>query len=364
MVSMLNLIKVCCQHHAEYLFLTFNEWRILMSHIKKFILSIFLCISLISLSVPNLMVSAQLSNSITFIVLSQYEAVADIGDEIQLLAVTSTGKSATWKSSDSKIASVNTYGIITAKKAGTATITAKIKNSEASCQITVNKTKVDINATSASIEHGETFKLSGTTSNNSAITWKSSKSSIATIDEYGTVTGVKPGETTITAKADGSSAICIFTVKSPTIQLNKTTIKLYRGQTAQLSASVSSNVNPKWKTNKKSVVVVDETGIITAQKNGFATITATVDGVSKTCEVIVLKPDIKLSSTGLFLKNGNRTTITASVSSGNTPVWTSSNTNIVSINSKGEITALQKGTAYIYATEDGTKVRCTIRVTD
>lgn len=335
-----------------------------MPHIKKILLSILLCFTLISLSVPNQPVSALSTSSITFIILSQYKAIADIGDEIYILAFTSNGKPATWKSSNSKVASVNTYGVITAKAAGTATVTAKIRNAEASCRVTVNKTKVVISSTSASIERGITLQLSATTSNSSAVTWKSSKKSIATVNEYGTVTGIKPGETTITATADGSNATCIITVKTPTIQLSKTTLELYRRQTVKLSAIVSSKVNPIWKTNKKSVAVVDETGTITAQKNGIAIITATVDGVSKTCEVIVLKPDITLSSTELSVKKGSSTTITAQVSSDNLPVWSTSNSNIVTVNSLGKITALQKGKAYIYAAEDGTKARCTIHVTE
>jgi uncharacterized protein YjdB len=336
----------------------------IMSRISKFFLSILLSISLILLSIPSQTVSAFPTDSIAFVILSRYDAVANIGDEINLIAVSTNGKQVTWKSSDSKIASVNTYGTVTAKKAGRAIITAKVKNAEASCQITVNKTKVVINKTSASIERDETLKLSATTSNGSIVTWKSSKSSIATIDENGTVTGIKPGKTTITVKADGTTATCIITVKSPTVKLDKTKVKLYRNQTVKLNATVSSKVNPTWKSNKKSVAIVDETGTVTAIKNGTAIITATVDGVSKTCEITVTKPDITLSSTELSLKKGEQKKLTATVSSGNLPVWTTSNSNIVSVNSNGEITALQKGTAYVYASEDGTKVRCVIKVTE
>lgn len=335
-----------------------------MSRISKFFLSILLSISLILLSIPSQTVSAFPTDSIAFVILSRYDAVANIGDEINLIAVSTNGKQVTWKSSDSKIASVNTYGTVTAKKAGRAIITAKVKNAEASCQITVNKTKVVINKTSASIERDETLKLSATTSNGSIVTWKSSKSSIATIDENGTVTGIKPGKTTITVKADSTTATCIITVKSPTVKLDKTKVKLYRNQTVKLNATVSSKVNPTWKSNKKSVAIVDETGTVTAIKNGTAIITATVDGVSKTCEITVTKPDITLSSIELSLKKGEQKKLTATVSSGNLPVWTTSNSNIVSVNSNGEITALQKGTAYVYASEDGTKVRCVIKVTE
>ncbi len=333
-----------------------------MKYLKKFLLTLIVSLSVLSLTIPTLHVSA--SSLFSFIILSQYKATADIGDDIYIAAVTSTGKKPTWKSSDSKIASVNTYGVVTSKKAGTAIITAKIKDAEASCQITVNKTKVTVSKTSASLENGETLRLTASTSNDSKVTWKSSKKSIATVDEYGKVTALKPGETAITATADGTSTICNVTVKLPTVKLNKTSLRLYRGQTTKLSATVSSGMKPTWKTNKKSVAIVDATGTVTAKKNGTAIITATVDGVLQTCEIVVNKPDITLSATEVTLKKGATTTLTANVSSGNIPTWSTSNANILSIDSKGVIIAKQKGRAYVYAAEDGTKVRCTIYVTD
>jgi uncharacterized protein YjdB len=330
----------------------------------KTILSILLCLSISILFNPAQAVSALTSDSLSFVVLSQYKATLDIGDEIYILAITSSGKQAAWKSSNSKIASVNTYGIITAKKAGSAVITAKIKNAEASCYVTVNKTKITLDKTAASMEHGESLKLSAVTSNGSPVTWKSKKTSIATVDEYGKVTGMKPGEAIITAAADGSTASCTITVRLPEVRLNQSSATLYRGQTAKLAADVSSGITPKWKTNKKSVVIVDATGTVTAVKNGTAVITATVDGVSKSCEIIVQKPEIILSTCEIKLKTGEKAAITASVSSNNQPVWTISNSNVISVNSKGEITALAKGKAYVYASEDGTKVRCTVLVTE
>lgn len=335
-----------------------------MSYIKKILYSIVLCTFLLFFSIPSQAISVKASNSIEFVILSKYQATANIGDEFYIIAITTNGKLPTWKSSDTKVASVSTYGKVTAKKSGTTTVTAKIKGAEATCKVTVNKTKVTISNTSAKLERGETLKLSATASNGSKITWKSSKKSVATIDEFGTITAIKPGETIITAATDGISATCKLTVKSPTVKLSNTKIKLYRGQTVKLTATISSNINPTWKTNKKSVATVDLNGTITAQKHGTATITATVDGVSKTCEVIVEQPVIKLSATELSIKKGETASITATVSSGNAPVWTTSNPNILSINSNGTITALQKGKAYVYASEDGIKMRCTIRVTE
>ena len=63
-----------------------------------------------------------------WIVLTKYSKTMAVGEEFGLIAVASNGKQPTFKSSKSSIASVNTYGWITAKKAGTCKITAKIKN--------------------------------------------------------------------------------------------------------------------------------------------------------------------------------------------------------------------------------------------
>ncbi len=335
-----------------------------MSHLKKFIVSILLCIPLLITTIPTPTVLAGSSDTFAFVILSQYTATADIGNEIYLLAITSNGKMASWKSSDSKIASVNTYGVVTAKKSGTVKITAKISKAEASCLVTVNKTQLTLSSASASIEHGETIKLSAKSSNGSKITWKSSKKSIAAIDDNGTVTGLKPGETMITAKADDTTVTCKVKVKSPVVKLNKTSVDLFRNHTVQLTASVSSGIAPVWKTNKKSVAVVDETGTVTGIKNGTAIISAVIDGVVKNCTVTVRKPDITLSQEELTLKTGGAAQLSASVSSKNQPTWSTSNTNVLTVTSDGKITALKKGTAYVYASEDGTKVKCTVKVTE
>ncbi len=333
-----------------------------MSQCKKQFLSFLLCCSIMFLSIPDQRIHAL--SDFSFIILSRYKAEVDVGEAIYIGAVTSTGKKPSWKSSSSSIASVNTYGMVTPKKAGSAVITAKIKNAEASCVITVRKTKIAISKTAASIERGESLILSASTSNASKVTWKSSKTSIAVIDEYGKITGKKPGETVITATADGSSTACILTVKLPAVRLDRYTAALYRKDTLKLSAFVSSGVKPSWKTNKKSVATVDADGIVTAVKNGTAIITATVDGVSKTCEITVMKPEIILSRSEITMKKGGKITINAKVSSGNKPSWSSSNTSVATISANGEITAKQKGKAYIYASEDGTKERCTVTVTE
>lgn len=333
-----------------------------MSHKKTFI-TVILTISIFLFSLSTQCVTAKASDAFSFVFLSKYYTTADIGNEFYIIAITSSGNLPNWKSSDSKVASVNTYGKVTAKKPGAVRITAKIDGAEASCKVTVNKTKITVSATSASIERGQTFNLFSSTSNKSQVTWKSSRTSIATVDENGKVTGIKPGETTITATADGSTANCKIKVKAPTVTLSKTSITLYRAQTLKLSASVSSGYTPTWKTDKKSVAVVDENGTITAIKHGVALITATVDGVTKTCKVTVERPIITLSSYEKTIKKGTFTKLTATVSSGNSPQWSSSSMSIATVDTNGKVTAIKKGTTLISAYEDGTKVQCIIHVT-
>lgn len=335
-----------------------------MTHLKKFLFSVILCFSIFVISTPIQNISAQSTASIDFILLSQYKNTLNIGDEFYLIAITSTGKKATFKSSDSKIASVNTYGKIIAKKAGTVTITAKIKDAEASCKVTVNLTEISLKSKDAQLERGDTLKLNATTSNGSKVTWKSNKKSVAIVDDTGLVTCMKPGEAIITAMADGNSATCVVTVKPPTVTLNKSKVTLYRGQTSALTAKISSIAKPSWKTNKKSVAMVNENGVITAMKNGIAIITCTVDGTATTCEVVVEKPTITLNTYEVALKVGETYKMVATVSSKNRVIWTTSNQNVINIDTTGKVTGLQKGKAYIYASEDGTKVRCTVLVNE
>lgn len=334
-----------------------------MSQIKKILFSIILSITII-LTLPINTVSVKAMDSFPFVLLNDYRKTVDIGNEFYIIAITSNGKIPSFKSNNSKVATVNTYGKVTAKKAGTATITAKIKDAEASCKVTVSKTKVSISQTNLSIERGETIQLTAETSNQSEVIWKSNKKSVAKVDELGNLTAVKPGEAEITATADGTSVICNIKVKSPTIKLSKTKATLYRKQSVQLSAEVSSKVNPSWKTNKKSVATVDEGGNVTAVKHGTAIITATVDGVTKSCEIVVKQPLISLKLEEVTLKKGESAVLTAKVSSGIPPVWSTSNPNIAVIDDSGRITAMQKGKAYYYASEDGIKIRGTIYVTE
>lgn len=302
------------------------------------------------------------SSPLAFVVLSDYAVSIDIGESFYLTAIATNGEIPKFKSSSSKIASVNAYGKVTGKQAGTATITAKVTNGEASCRVRVKKTSISLSTKELVLEHGQSYALQVKTSIKADMTYRSSKSSVVSVDNKGRLTALKPGEAWITVRANGSSEMCKVTVKQPDIVLSQTEGQLYRGQTLQLKATVSSGLTPVWKSSRSSVATVDEKGLVTAVKNGTAIISAKVDGVTRSCTITVNKPVITLSYTNLEIKCGKTAKIKANVSSGNVPVWTSSNSSVVSVDSNGKIKAYKKGIAYITAKEDGAKARCKVVV--
>ena len=214
------------------------------------------------------------------------------------------------------------------------------------------------------MQNERTYQLTATSSTGNEITWKSSKTSVATVDEDGLVSSHSVGKCDITATCDGITKTCHITVKAPAIRLSKTSKKMYRGDTFSLSATVSSGKQVTWKSSKSSVAIVDSDGNITAISHGQAIITASCDGTSKTCTITVAQPSIKLSDSALTLAAGEEYHLNADVSSGAKPEWSSSNINVVSVDTDGNICARQKGKAYIYAKEDGVKVSCIVTVTE
>lgn len=234
--------------------------------------------------------NAAANDPLPFIVLSSYRQSIPIDGQFLLIAFASNGNLPTFKSSSSAIASVNTYGVVTGKKAGTCTITAKIRRAEASCRVTVEKSVVTISDSHITLENGGSARLSATVSTGHEVRWRSSSSSIAGVDEEGIVTAKKCGSAIIRATADGVSAKCRITVKKPSLSLNRSSISLYPEESFRLVASCSSNRPLTFRSSASSVASVDESGQIIARKKGTATITVKVDGVSRMCKVTVKPP--------------------------------------------------------------------------
>lgn len=246
-----------------------------------------LLLSILMLFTPFTRMTVDAATLPPLIVLTKYSKTMAVGDEFQLIAVASNGKQPSFKSSKASIASVNTYGLITAKKAGTCKITAKVKNAEASCLITVRPTSLAIKPGSFSLYRQGKKQLTAVSSTGHPVVWKSNKSSVATVDENGLVTAVKHGTAKITAAVDGVSASCTITVKQPEIKLSASELSITAGNTCRLSATVSSGNAPEWSTSNMNVISIDQNGNIRALKKGRAYVYAREDGVKVRCTVTV-----------------------------------------------------------------------------
>lgn len=137
-------------------------------------------------------------------VLNKTTAVLIKGQTLQLKLANTSGK-IIWSSSDKTIASVDTTGKVTAKKKGTAIITAKSSGKKYTCKISVETPK--LNKTTLTIAEGKTYKLtlSGTVQ---TVKWSSSDRAVAKVSTTGRVRGIKAGECIVTAKIGKKKYSC------------------------------------------------------------------------------------------------------------------------------------------------------------
>ena len=157
----------------------------------------------------------------TTVELNKTEATLGVGQTLTLTTTLTPSDAFTyysWSSSNSTVATVE-KGKVTAKKVGTATITAKTSNGKtATCTITVKPapTAVSLDKTTLDLKVGQYYKLTTTLTPSDAYTyysWSSSDSTVATV-EKGKVTAKKVGTAVITVKtSNGKTKTCTVTVK-------------------------------------------------------------------------------------------------------------------------------------------------------
>lgn len=248
--------------------------------------------------------------------------------------------------------------------------------------IRLNKTLI------SSLPVGSTQTLTATIAPEGAkvtVVWSSEDDAVAVVNENGEVTGVAPGTTVISARAEESVATCKVTVtevKPTAIKLSAASLKLAveEQQVLEVVLTPSNAVadDLTWETTDEKVAVVDQNGTVTAVAVGKATITAKCNGgnLAATCQVEVVSKDeevkvtsIALEPASLSLEEGQKGTLNVVVTPANAVVedlqWETSDAEVASI-SAGEVTALKAGKATITAKCNGGSLSavCEITVTE
>lgn len=237
-------------------------------------------------------------------------------------------------------------------------------------------TGITLNGASADLVVGETLQLVAAIApedaTNQELLWSSNLPEIAAVSSSGLVTAKGNGSALISVNsADGNAAAeFIVQVKTPVegIALDLDALGLEVNSTGQLLAIISpadaSNQNVIWSSDDADVAAVDETGRVTARSNGAAVITAlSSDGgftAQATITVTTAVTGISLDKTSLSLETGGKAKLSAQISpntaSDKGVTWSSSNTQIATVDSQGTITAIGPGTAVVSAvTRNGGK---------
>ena len=301
-----------------------------------------------------------------------------------LPADTTDEKAVTWKSENESVATVDENGVVTAVAGGKTKViaTAKANNKiTAVCEVKVpiHTESIALNKTEITdLLKGKTEKLEvsfipSNTEDSREVKWTSSAADIAAVDANGKA--LKEGTATITATtADGKhTASCTVTVKEihlTDVKLDemKNPSELFKGEKHQIKIGLNpidttDNVIYTFASSDEKVVSVDKNGMVTALKNGKATITITVKTTNtdfeKTLTYDITVEEIPLESIEIkgdvtSLEEGKTTKLNVVFNPTNTTddktvVWSSSDTKVATVDANGVVKAVKAGNVKITA---------------
>ena len=300
-------------------------------------------------------------------------------------------KDIVWYSTDPKVASITEQGKVTAIGVGECSIVAKtFAGQTAECLITVIPTDAEgikLDITTITVIIGEEFTLTATITpedtTDQTVTWYSSNNSIATVDDNGKVTAIKDGPCIISAKThNNKQATCnvyVDPVNIEAISLDVSEKSIFIGEEFTLMATVTPEnatyKNIKWESSNTAIAQVDNTGKVTAIKDGECIIYArpskdTSSEVFAECKVTVLPIEVEsitLDEVEKTLEVGQECTLIATIAPYNATysdvIWYSSNTEIATVSDDGMVVAIAEGECFICAEASNKKVaKCKIIV--
>lgn len=296
-------------------------------------------------------------------------------------ADTTDDKTVAWSSSDSTVASFDNNGIVTAVKPGSAVITAKVGNYQATCAVTVDAPLKEIVPEKAIIDmvKKQTANIAysvvpADTTDSKDVTFTSSDETVATVNSDGKVTAKKAGQATVTITgANGIKAT--VTVNVSEIPVNEVVLSaqdeiIEAGAKKTITATLKpenntdDNQDVTWTTSDEKIakVVVDKDdshkATIEGIAAGSAVITATAaNGTKAECTVKVPKHITSITLPGAVeLTRGTSTTLNVTITPADTDddttvTWKSSDSDVVKVDEKtGMVYAVKAGKADVTAT--------------
>lgn len=302
------------------------------------------------------------------------------------------GRTITWSSSNTAVATVNTNGVVTAVGAGTSTITATSGSVSGIAVVSVQLVPVAslvVAPTTAALLAGEALQLTAEARDaadhplpNRNVTWTTSAPTFATVSSTGFVIALAPGTATITAHSEGKSAtarITIAAVPVANVTVIPGAVTVAVKQTAQLVARITDSTgatlngrSTTWSSSAPTVATVDNDGTVTAIATGTARISATSEGKSGSANVTVTPvpvASIDLTPATLSLIEGETQQLTArvrdaqgNVLSGRLITYISGAPAVATVDATGIVTAVGPGSALIIATSEGARATTAVTV--
>ena len=207
---------------------------------------------------------------------------------------TITGLTIGWSSTEPSVASVNGAGLVVAEGNGTTTIVASVNGLRDTASVTVAQAVVEIGVSAASdtLVVGDTlrFEAQATDRNGYGIditvfAWSTGDTSVAAVNQQGLVSGTAPGDTDISAEANGVSgyvALRVIPRVPASLVVTPDSVAFAAiGQTTEVSVEVRDqtgrtmpDIEVTWTSADTSVVAVDSTGLLTSTGPGTTTVSA------------------------------------------------------------------------------------------
>lgn len=294
--------------------------------------------------------------------ISHKEATFYVGDEGQL-GIENAYPDIKWETSNAAVATV-ANGHIWTMGPGKATLKATSNGQTVKCVVTVKKRVPRLDQTKVTLLTDQKVVLNILDKANpeDVVQWSSNKKKIASVNEFGEVTGLKQGKAVITAKIGKKKYKATVTVKKRQIKINpaKTTIEKNQHIFLQLLNKKDED-QAVWTTSNDKVVIVAQSGEIAGVKPGKATITAQVGKQKAKTEITVKAKPLSLSKTKIDMDEESDESLSINNYENQKVEWSSSDESIATVEN-GIIHAKKEGTVTITATIDKKDYTCKVTV--